>query len=446
MSEFINNREYRQKELKRLIMKLHDGSSVEDVREEFAKLSSGVSANEIAAMEQSLVNEGMPVSDIQRLCDVHAAVFKGSIEEIHGYEAPKAQTDAQQEETDADGYPLNHPVAVFKSENRLVEFIISDRVLLDLADYVNEKTDAAKAELSNSLAALSSIDRHYARKEYLVFPLMEKNGITAPPQVMWGVDDEIRGRLKQVRALLADAAADTALLEEKTLEVTTQINEMIFKEEHIMLPMIADIFTAGDWENISRASAEIGYMLPGSVQEWHTPSPAAKDFAARILSIGEKVSVETAGGMVNEAIQNNEAAIPAGSREVLFDAGSLLPEEINAILNTVPLDMTFVDADDKVKYFTQGKGRIFDRPKTVIGREVKNCHPPKSVHIVEQIVSELRAGVKDHEDFWIRMGDKFVYIRYFAVRSADGKFLGTLEVTQNIKPIMELEGEKRLMQ
>jgi len=121
-----------------------------------------------------------------------------------------------------------------------------------------------------------------------------------------------------------------------------------------------------------------------------------------------------------------------------------MPEEINAILNTLPLDITFIDKDDAVKYFSQGKERIFARPKTIIGRLVQNCHPPASAHIVEKIVEDFREGRKDHEDFWIKMGPKFVYIRYYAVRNEKGEFLGTLEVTQDIKPIKDIIGEKRL--
>jgi DUF438 domain-containing protein len=129
---------------------------------------------------------------------------------------------------------------------------------------------------------------------------------------------------------------------------------------------------------------------------------------------------------------------------VSFDAGGLIPEEINAILNTLPFDLTFVDPDNKVIYFTQGKDRIFQRPKTIIGRDVSMCHPPASVHIVEKMIEEFKNGEKDHEDFWINIGEAFVYIRYFAVRNSGGTYLGTLEVTQNIKPITNLKGEKRL--
>ncbi len=119
--------------------------------------------------------------------------------------------------------------------------------------------------------------------------------------------------------------------------------------------------------------------------------------------------------------------------------------KISALLNTLPLDITFVDKDGVVKYFSNGSERIFARTKAVIGRKVQNCHPPASVHVVEEVVENLRSGKKDHEDFWIKMGLRYAYIRYFAVRDENGEFLGVLEVTQDIKPIQEITGEKRLV-
>ena len=130
---------------------------------------------------------------------------------------------------------------------------------------------------------------------------------------------------------------------------------------------------------------------------------------------------------------------------VKLETGIFKVEELEAMLNTLPFDITFVDKNDVVKYFSQGKERIFARTKAIIGRNVENCHPPASVHVVEKIVEDLKAGVKDHEDFWIKMGDVYALIRYFAVRDAEGNYLGTVEVTQNIKPIQDIEGEKRLM-
>lgn len=413
MSEFINNRAYRQEKLKELIKRLHDGATVDEVKADFDKLATGISAMEITEMEQALVNEGMPVAEIQRLCDVHAAVFKGSIEEIHS--------------NDANGIieiDEGHPVQTLKLENRLIEELMNSSVEPLLNEFITTPDNNLKNQLMDSIDKLATIDKHYRRKENLMFPFMEKYNITAPPQVMWGVDDEIRAKIKQVQDLLKGERPDLLTIDQEVREVIRQIGEMIFKEEEIMIPMLMETFTTADWRTIESSSAEIGYTLLKAVKRW-TP----KEVTGIDTVFAETDKSDTASNL---------------SGEIQFDAGSLTSEELNSILNTLPLDMTFVGADDRVKYFTQGKERIFDRPITIIGREVKNCHPPKSVHIVEQIVEDLKSGVKDHEDFWIRMGELFVYIRYFAVRNKQGEFLGTLELTQNIKPITELEGEKRL--
>ena len=417
MSELINNRQQRQQKLKELIMKLHDGATVEQVQEEFNKLTIGVTATEITLMEQALVDEGMPVADIQRLCDVHAAVFKGSIEDIH-----KDEVYASPE------FEEGHPINTFKMENRAIEDLVDNEITELIDKYSVDKSERNKNALLSAVLKLSSIDKHYKRKENLLFPYMERYDITAPPQVMWGVDDEIR---ELIKAVLEDLQApDVEVTVEDVHHLVNQVKEMIFKEEEIMFPMILEKFTQDEWVEMENASAEIGYTLISNVKRLESKYTGATP--------KEKSSAD-AKDVVSGVVQRDSQT------KVLLDAGSLTSEEINSILNTVPIDMTFVGADNKVKYFTQGKERIFDRPKTIIGREVKNCHPPKSAHIVEQIVKDLESGKKDHEDFWIRMGPAFVYIRYFAVRSKQGEFLGTLEVSQNIKPITELEGEKRLM-
>jgi len=416
MSELINNSENKQQKLKELIMKLHDGATAEEVQAEFAKLTVGVTATEITVMEQALVDEGMPVEDIQRLCNVHAAVFKGSIEDIHNDDKYVSLEFEQ-----------GHPINTFKLENVAIIEVLDNKIAVFSKKYAEDKSEENKAALLEAVLELSTIDKHYKRKENLIFPYMERYDITAPPQVMWGVDDEIRELIKGVLSNIQTPYSVVTI--EEVDNLIEQVKEMIFKEEEIMFPMILEKFTQGEWMEIEKASAEIGYTLVSDVKRWSPKSEGTK--TAPVANEGANV----ASGVVPKDSQT----------KVMFDAGSLTAEEINSILNTVPLDMTFVGADSKVKYFTQGKERIFDRPKTIIGREVKNCHPPRSVHIVEQIVKDLKSGKKDHEDFWIKMGPTFAYIRYFAVRNKQGEFLGTLEISQDIKPITELEGEKRLM-
>jgi DUF438 domain-containing protein len=408
MSEFINNREYRKKVLKELIKELHNGKSVDEVKPRFEELIKGVSVQEIAEIEQTLIMEGMPVEEIQRLCDVHAAVFKGSIEEIHRPQKP--------EETPG------HPVHTFRLENIEIQKLIDQRI----KPHINSFTDSDSPEniknLADDFALLWEIDKHYARKEHLLFPYMEKYGITAPPKVMWGVDDEIRDAIKETRALLSDYNGNKEQVISKANEAISKAEEMIFKEENILFPMVLDTLSEDEWIKIEQSSGEFGYTLTQPAGKWQ---PVRVDIEQKAQEQGE---------------------YPSTAREyVQFDAGILSPEEINSIFNTLPIDITFVDKEGLVKYFSQGKERIFARPKTIIGRRVENCHHPASVHVVQKIVENLKSGKKDHEDFWIRMGDKYVLIRYFAVRDSSGEFLGILEVSQDIKPIQEISGEKRLL-
>ena len=406
MSEFINNDSVRREKLKTLIKELHAGATVDDVKEKFRVEFGEVSTTEISQMEQELVAEGLPIEEVQKLCDVHASVFDGSIEDIH----------PSKDNSDVKG----HPVYVFLLENEKLEEVMKQEITPYIETLKNGIDNTAILMLRIGFERLSQINIHYSRKENVLFPMLEKHDITAPPKVMWGIDDEIRAEIKEVLSILSQKSFDLKELIEKAESTVTKTSEMIFKENNILVPLMNTTFSLVEWYNIDKAQREFGLCLIESQDDWDI----------KIEDIDEE---ETKEEVVNQ------------NGEISFDAGSLVPEEINAILNTIPLDMTFVDKNDKVKYFTQGKERVFDRPLTIIGREVSMCHPPSSVHIVEQIVEDLRSGRKDNEDFWIKMGPMFVYIRYFAVRNKAGEFLGTLEVTQNIKPILELEGEKRLM-
>lgn len=414
MTQEIKNREYRQKVIRELLSDLHAGKDFESVKARFEEVFKGVSAAEIAEAEQALIKEGLPVEEITRLCDVHAAVFKGSIEEIH--------RPANPHETPG------HPAHTLKAENKALEHLINDRIRPHLDAFIGQDgagEAAAAASLAEDLADLGKLDIHYTKKEHLFFPYMEQHGITAPPKVMWAVDDEIRNLIKEAsRMVLAwpkpsepDRPTKQAIKEHLDTTLTKAI-DMISKEDDILLPMVMDVFTDEEWKVIAEESKEIGYFLISPPPEW---KPA---------------KARTSDGQP-------EISAPSGS--IVLPTGALQINELVRMLDTLPVDITFVDKDNTVRYFSQGTERIFPRTKAVIGRRVVDCHPPTSVHVVEGIIESFRSGRKDHEDFWIKMGGKYVYIRYFAVRDLDGTFLGTLEVTQDIKPIQAIEGEKRLV-
>jgi len=402
MSNVINNREYRKKLLKELITELHNGKSVDDVKQRFQEAFGGVSASEISEVEQALIMDGMPVSEVQRLCDVHASVFKGSIEEIH-----KPRQDYEIE---------GHPAHTLKEENQAVSRLV-ERIKPQLDALNEDSRQAVIPNLREDIEELDQINIHYQKKENLFFPYLEKYNITAPPKVMWGVDDEVRGLLKEVKTLL-DSDGDVNAVKSKAGEAINAVKEMIFKEENILLPMMIETLTQDEWKRIAAESGEYGYCLIEEPAPWR---PAAASRPPRSAPA---------------------ASSPEG---VTFPTGTLTTEELQGLLNTLPVDITFVGNDDTVRYFSQGRERIFARTSAIIGRKVTDCHPPASVHIVEKIVADLKSGAKDHEDFWLRMGEKYVLIRYYAVREPGGAYLGAVEVTQDIAPIQSITGEKRLM-
>ncbi len=408
MSEIINNREQkeinhldRQVMLKEIIKELHQGKSVDEVKSRFEEAVGNITVAEISKMEQSLMEEeGIPVEEVQRLCSVHTAIFKGSIEDIHRSHKPEDEP--------------GHPVHTFKLENKEIDLLVNFKLQLHVERFEKEDHQENIYKILEDLNLLLDIDKHYSRKENLLFPYLEKYGIYGPTQVMWGIDDHIRKGIKLAKEYLLNYKGDKKAVMNELTFVIREVSEMIFKEENILFPMALQTLTEDEWLKISHESDEIGYCLTGPAGVWKPErSPIKEEYVSE--------------GFIH------------------FDTGILSIKQLELILNHLPVDLTFIDRDDVVRYFSHGKERIFARTKAVIGRTVHNCHPPKSVHVVEKLLQDFKSGVKDQEDFWIKLKEKTVYIRYFAVRNENGEYMGTLEFTQNIGPIQALEGEKRIL-
>jgi DUF438 domain-containing protein len=266
------------------------------------------------------------------------------------------------------------------------------------------------------------VEKHYQRKENLLFSCLERHGITGPSKVMWGKDDEAREllhALEESLSLEAMSADEASLVAETLVEpALAAIEEMITKEERILLPMSRETLTDDEWGEIWQESPRFGFCLVEPRNGYRPPT--------------SKEPTKTAD-------------LPHGAA-VVFPTGALDFEQLRGIFGVLPVDLTFVDADDRVRFFSEGPDRVFERSKAILGRKVHHCHPPKSVHIVEEIVSSFRDGERDVAEFWIQLHGKFVHIRYFAVRDDDGAYRGTLEVTQDLTRLRELEGDRRLLQ
>jgi DUF438 domain-containing protein len=388
----------RAQKLKEIIKRLHDGASVADVKAEFDALAQGVDSVEIARMEQALIAEGMPVEEVQRLYDVHVSVFKDTLDV-----APETSVAS------------DHPVDAYRRENEVATKLVADLNLalseLSTARSVDERA-VVLTGISAKLEELTQIDTHYARKENQLFPVLEAHDVVGPTKVMWGLDDDIRGRIKSARAVAA--AGDTASLIATLPETLTMIDDMVYKEEKILFPTALGVVADEEWATISAGDAEIGYA-------W-VEGPAG----------------ETARAAAAEPVSDG------GDLLLPLPTGALSLAELDLLFRALPFDVTYVDENDRVRFYSEGE-RVFPRSPGAIGREVRNCHPPKSLDKVEQILAEFKAGTKDEAEFWIEMGPKFVHIRYFALRDSDGTYKGCLEVVHDATHVRALSGNRRIV-
>ena len=394
--------------LKEVIRQLHAGASPQEVKERFKQVLEGVSPLEIAKIEQELISEGLPREEIQRLCDVHMAVFREQLE--------RQKFDV----------PLGHPVNILMEEHKAMLQIAGK-----LGDVVNKLQQISDVNrVGDEIRLLEHIaedfrdsEKHYLREENVLFPVLERHGITEPPAIMWTEHNQIREKRKQLNSLLENyGAMNFSDFKKQLSEVAKALNGLLsshfFKENNILFPTALKVVTSQEWSDMRKEFDEIGYCC-------FTPSQLTTPLKT------EERREEKAEAVLEDVLR--------------FETGSLSKEELEALLDTLPVDITFVDKDDRVKYFNKAEKRVFVRTKAIIGRKVQMCHPQKSIHIVNRILESFRKGEKDVAEFWIAVNNRLVHIRYFAVRDRDGKYLGTMEVTQDITDIKKIEGEKRLL-
>jgi len=406
MSELINNSEKRKSLLKHMIKQLHEGVAPEEVKARLAELLTKIPYGEVVEVEQELINEGLPTEEVLKLCDVHAQVLDGNIDQSGARVAPPG-----------------HPVDTFLKENIELKKIVGEleKMYEESENLPEESLEKFLLEIKGKFNLLWDVDKHYRKKENLLFPYMENYGITGPPKVMWGKHDEARELLKAACETLEDVKSISkeefsGLIDLVFRPASNSVVDMINREEEILFPMTMDKLTDIEWYEIYKQTNEIGYCLYDPKDKWE-PEGIEETF--------------------EEMIEGDNIILPSGKFQ---------PKELLALLNTLPIDMTFVDKDDKVKYFSQGKHRIFDRNRAILGRDVKLCHPPSSVDIVDKILQDFKSGKESHAPFWIQMGGKFIHIEYFALRDEKGEYLGCLEVSQDLTDLRALEGEQRLLE
>ena len=376
--------------IKQYLLRLSNGESLESVQKDFKERFESVDSSEIMKAEQELMESGMPYQEVQKLCDVHSALFHGSTKnETSEIEktldlAGGAGADTK-ELVDTVGHPLN----TFTKENKNLESYI---------DEFEKKLDnnSVDRELLKKIRELSI---HYAKKGDLLYPLLKtKYNVTGPATVMWSVDDEIRDELARLFAIDKE--------DEKWVEdikaVLTRAKEMIYKEENILFPICAANFTGEDWINIYLDS---------------------KDY-------------ENCFGVVPESFElaeNLKREFDDIDGEIVLPGGHFTKEQLIAMLNTMPFEITFVDENDINRFFNENDApKAFKRPLMAIDRDVYSCHPPKIEPMVREIIGSFKSGTQDEVSVWLNKNGKDMLIKYMAVRDKNGKYLGTMEIVQDM--------------
>lgn len=393
----------RQQALLKILHYIQDGGDFTEAKKMFQESFDKVDVSEITAAERELIAQGLDPRKIQYLCNVHADVFKGDIKE---------------NAANPDFATPGHPVNTFKQENVVIKSLVNDYLLPNLKKWEKDYSEQTLSKIKQALSDLATIGKHYARKETSFFPLMTKYGITAPPQVMWGVDDKIRRLIKEANNVVNENDVDPAKLRKIIDEVSHEVLEMIFKEEEIMVPMIDEVASPADWGNVKDEEKQIGYTLINPPMNW---KPKEEPKTAGPLSVDHLSSL-----FIN------------------FKEGALNLEQLSAILDLLPFALTFVDKNDKVAYFGGGAA-IFPHSKNAIGNSVFSCHTPESKPIVEKIFQDLHSGKKKVVTYWFKpkMLGRMLYLRYYTVHNKDGKYLGCLEVAEDITDIQKLSGQKK---
>jgi PAS domain S-box-containing protein len=389
----------RKKILKEIAEKIGAGENLEDIKRYFVENLGGLNPVEVTFYQDEFIKEGITEKAFRILHDISLEVFRDTIQN----QKPIV--------------PKGHPIHTLMAEHSLLMEYANE--LLALVGALSNGERESKPEYLGRIRQLIGFfvesDSHYLREENAVFPNVEKHGLTGPPKAMWSEHQDIHAIEKNLFDLNSESDKDLTNSLEKMSEVSLSLANILashfYKENNILFPASIRMFSEEEWDTVVQDFDDIGYC----------------SYSIRPVGTGKSTEVVSDEG------------------EVVFGSGKLSVEMLEAIFSHLPIDMTFVDAKDRVQFFSESPERIFVRSRAIVGRSVQLCHPQNSVHVVEKILNDFRGGKRNSAEFWINLGEKTIHIRYFAVRDDEDNYLGCLEVSQDITDIMKITGEKRLL-
>jgi DUF438 domain-containing protein len=412
MSEFINNNQARVDSLYNFCFQLIKGTKGTELIKKHQSAIDQLTPNDIVLVVHRLVEANVPMEDLKIGINKALNVFHKLI-----HKHPKAQVST------------NHFLGIMMQENAELDARLKE--IKPLAKSINTCKDGMElaAEISllkSKIQGLSEMDKHYQRKENIFFPYFENQF----PEfkclgVMWSIHDDIRRVQKQLSAELKSNFIDLKLINRLLGDLFFFMYAIILREEYLLFPVALNTVSDELWDEMNNQSHEIGFSF---IEAPEIVNTVKKSVTKTSEMAGDKLDMDQLGDTV-----------------LNFETGLMTLKQAMMLLNHLPVDITMIDENDRVCYFSNPKERFFPRSKAIIGRTVQNCHPPESVHVVDDLVKAFKSGEKDSESFWIQMKGRFVLIQYFALRDEDNAYKGCIEVSQDVTDIRKLDGEKRLM-
>ncbi|WP_282014554.1 DUF438 domain-containing protein [Marinifilum flexuosum] len=413
MSEFINNNAARIDSLFQFCLDLIKGKNGKDLIESHQEAIDHLCPNDIIQVVHKLVEEDLPMDDLKIGINKSLNVFHNL---IIAHEKPKVDS--------------NHFLGILMQENRALEKRLGEiKPLVKSFNKAETEDDLKKdlGEIHSRIEEFAEFEKHYSRKENIFFPYFENQY----PEykclgVMWSIHDDIRRLRKELLQALATEQADLKLINKLIGDLFFLKYTIIFREEFLLFPVALNAVSSDLWDEMNQQSLEVGFsFITSPVFTADQKSKKSKSFSFE----GKELDAKQLGNTL-----------------LNFDTGLMTLDQAMMLLNHLPVDITMIDENDRVRFFSNPKDRFFNRSKAIIGRTVQNCHPPESVHIVDELLKAFKSGAKDSEPFWIQMQDRFILIQYFALRDDEGNYKGCIEVSQDLTDLKNLEGEKRLME
>ncbi|MBO3753638.1 MAG: DUF438 domain-containing protein [Candidatus Brockarchaeota archaeon] len=440
MSTEKRDREEKTRAVREILKELHRGGDIEEISRRFGNILSRVSPTEIPLIEQQLVKEGVSVEEILKLCDLHVALFRKHLQ-------PR----------ELEGVPKGHPLDALMKEN---DWILKQSETIELYASILLKVENEKqskevfTRLKAAVSELLKIGLHYRKIQMLLFPYLEKRGISAVPRVLWGREDQLRIKLRQLSEVMqkAEEAFNPQLVNQavnKAVEIAREASELVFRENKILFPAAYALLSEGEWAAIAEISKDLGYIV-GVEEEWRTDAKPILPYEleAKITSEQmDRLPPEFRSMVTFNGIEPDVYRVP-GIEDIDLNTGFLNVEEIKAVFKSLPLEVTFANKNDRIKFFTESilhKG--FARAKTIIGRRVEYCHPPRLESIVRKNIDDVKLGVAEYREYWTRSGGRIIRVLIVPVRNENRDYLGSIEIVEDLTEVVDNPDEvkRRIM-